>query len=214
MTALQLIAICAPLIHPDTALSVMKEESKLNPFAIGVVDGWVKQPTDFKSAVLTAQQLEKEGKNYSVGLMQINKYNFAKYQLTLEQMFDPCNNLQVAEKILKDCYQRSGSVNDALSCYYSGNFLRGYKKDFRGTSYVERVHAQLFEPTPEKSFTVPSLKNEPLHIATVAEVAKVNTTRKEKKLPQTRKKRHQVRLYKNLPPVAPLTEDKKLASIN
>ena len=58
MTALQMIAICAPLVHPDTALSVMKEESKLNQFAIGVVDGWVKQPTDFNSAVLTAQQLE------------------------------------------------------------------------------------------------------------------------------------------------------------
>ena len=51
MTALQMIAICAPLVHPDTALSVMKEESKLNQFAIGVVDGWVKQPTDFNSAV-------------------------------------------------------------------------------------------------------------------------------------------------------------------
>lgn len=214
MTALQMIAICAPLVHPDTALSVMKEESKLNQFAIGVVDGWVKQPTDFNSAVLTAQQLEKEGKNYSVGLMQINKHNFSRYGVTLEQMFDPCNNLQVAQQILQDCYQRSGSVNDALSCYYSGNFLRGYKRDFRGTSYVERVHAQLFEPTPEKSFAIPSLINEPLPIAAVAEVAKVTTTKKEKKSQQARKNRHQVRLYKNLPPVTPPAEDKKLASIN
>jgi putative uncharacterized protein magB01 len=214
MTALQMIAICAPLVHPDTALSVMKEESKLNQFAIGVVDGWVKQPTDFNSAVLTAQQLEKEGKNYSVGLMQINKHNFSRYGVTLEQMFDPCNNLQVAQQILQDCYQRSGSVNDALSCYYSGNFLRGYKRDFRGTSYVERVHAQLFEPTPEKSFAIPSLINEPLPIAAVAEVAKVTATKKEKKPQQARKNRHQIKLYKNLPPVTPPAEDKKLASIN
>ena len=214
MTALQMIAICAPLVHPDTALSVMKEESKLNQFAIGVVDGWVKQHTDCKSAVLTAQQLEKEGKNYSVGLMQINKHNFSRYGVTLEQMFDPCNNLQVAQQILQDCYQRSGSVNDALSCYYSGNFLRGYKRDFRGTSYVERVHAQLFEPTPEKSFAIPSLINEPLPIAAVAEVAKVTATKKEKKPQQARKNRHQIKLYKNLPPVTPPAEDKKLASIN
>lgn len=214
MTALQMIAICAPLVHPDTALSVMKEESKLNQFAIGVVDGWVKQPTDFNSAVLTAQQLEKEGKNYSVGLMQINKHNFSRYGVTLEQMFDPCNNLQVAQQILQDCYQRSSSVNDALSCYYSGNFLRGYKRDFRGTSYVERVHAQLFEPTPEKSFAIPSLINEPLPIAAVAEVAKVTATKKEKKPQQARKNRHQIKLYKNLPPVTPPAEDKKLASIN
>ena len=196
MTALQLIAMCAPLVHPDTALSVMKEESKLNQFAIGVVDGWVKQPTDLNSAVLTARKLEKEGKNYSVGLMQVNKHNFAKYGVTLEQMFEPCNNLQVA-----------------LSCYYSGNFLRGYKRDFRGTSYVERVHAQLNEPTPEKSFAIPSLKNEPLPVAAVAEVVKVTSTKKEKR-PQQARKNHQVRLYKNLPPVATSAEDKKLASIN
>ena len=214
MTALQMIAICAPLVHPDTALSVMKEESKLNQFAIGVVDGWVKQPPDFNSAVLTAQQLEKEGKSYSVGLMHINKHNFSRYGVTLEQMFDPCNNLQVAQQILQDCYQRSGSVNDALSCYYSGTFLRGYKRDFRGTSYVERVNAQLFEPTPEKSFAIPSLINEPLPIAAVAEVAKVTATKKEKKPQQARKNRHQIKLYKNLPPVTPPAEDKKLASIN
>lgn len=214
MTALQLIAMCAPLIHPDTALSVMKEESKLNQFAIGVVDGWVKQPTDLDSAVLTAKQLEREGRNYSVGLMQINKHNFSKYGVTLEQMFDPCANLKVAQQILQDCYQRSGSVNDALSCYYSGNFLRGYRKDFRGTSYVERIHAQLNEPTPEKSFAIPSLKNEPLPIATVAEVEKVTTTTKKEKKKQIRKNTRQIKLYKNLPPVDPPVENKKLASIN
>lgn len=214
ITALQLIAMCAPLIHPDTALSVMKEESKLNRFAIGVVGGYITQPKDLSSALKAVHQLEQEGKNYSIGLMQVNKHNFAKYSVTLEQMFEPCNNLQVAQQILQDCYQRSGSVNDALSCYYSGNFRRGYKKDFRGTSYVERVHAQLNEPTPEKSFAIPSLKTEPLSVATVAEVAKVTAIRKEKKTQTSKKKNHQVKLYKNLPTVIIPKEDEKLTSIN
>ena len=140
------------------------ERNKLNQFAIGVVDGWVKQPTDFNSAVLTAQQLEKEGKNYSVGLMQINKHNFSRYGVTLEQMFDPLNNLQVAQQILQDCYQRSGSVNDALSCLLPGNFLRGYKRDFRGTNYVEEcMHNSLNRPG--KKFAIPYFENEPLPIA-------------------------------------------------
>ena len=76
------------------------------------------------------------------------------------------------------------------------------------------MHAQLFEPTPEKSFCDSLFENEPLPVAAVAEVAKVTTTKKEKKPQQARKNRHQVRLYKNLPPVTPPAEDKKLASIN
>lgn len=162
-TILQLIATCAPLIHPDTAFAVMSEESKFNRFAIGVVDGYIKQPQDLPSALEAVKTLEKEGKNYSVGLMQVNKHNFARYGVSVKQMFEPCANLKVAQKILTDCYERGKSVNNALSCYYSGNFIRGYKKDFRGTSYVERVHSQ---PKPQNSlnFAVPSLRNEPIGI--------------------------------------------------
>lgn len=158
---LQLIATCAPLIHPDTAFAVMSEESKFNRFAIGVVDGYIKQPNDLQTALQAVKELEKEGKNYSVGLMQINQSNFARYGVSVKQMFDPCSNLRVAEKILADCYEKGKSVNNALSCYYSGNFTRGYKKNFRGTSYVERVHSQ---PRPDypTQFAVPSLRNEPI----------------------------------------------------
>ncbi|HDX1051045.1 TPA: lytic transglycosylase domain-containing protein [Pasteurella multocida] len=162
-TILQLIATCAPLIHPDTAFAVMSEESKFNRFAIGVVDGYIKQPQDLPSALEAVKDLEKEGKNYSVGIMQINKNNFNRYNVTIKQMFEPCENLKVAQKILIDCYERGKSVNNALSCYYSGNFIRGYKKDFRGTSYVERVHSQP-RPQNQSNFAVPSLRDEPIGI--------------------------------------------------
>lgn len=175
MTILQLIATCAPLIHPDTAFAIMSEESRLNQFAIGVVGGYISQPRNLTDALSAVTQLEQEGKNYSLGLMQVNKNNFKKYGVTAEQMFTPCDNLKIAEKILADCYRRGGSVNDALSCYYSGNFTRGYKRDFRGTSYVERVHAQ--PPASESpEFLVPSLKTEPIKVKAIPAIAKVNAT--------------------------------------
>ncbi|MBN6059390.1 lytic transglycosylase domain-containing protein [Aggregatibacter actinomycetemcomitans] len=214
MTIFKLIATCAPLIHPDTALSVIKEESQLNQFAIGVVDGWIKQPTDLESALLAVQELEADGKNYSLGLMQVNKNNFDTYGVTAEQMFEPCHNLQVAQQILQDCYQRGESVNNALSCYYSGNFTRGYKKDFHGTSYVERVHAQLNEPTPEKTYVIPSLKNEPVATAPIPAVAIAKTTKRtSNKQEKNNRKR---KIHKNLPPIEKNTsaEDKDLVSIN
>ena len=186
MTILQLIATCAPLIHPDTAFAVMAEESRFNQFAIGVVDGYISQPKNLATALSAVQQLEQEGKNYSLGLMQVNKHNFKKYGVTAEQMFTPCDNLNVAEQILADCYRRGGSVNDALSCYYSGNFTRGYKRDFRGTSYVERVHAQ--PPATEfPEILVPSLKTEPIGVKqTTPVIAKVKAVTREQ--PKVQKK--------------------------
>lgn len=51
---------------------------------------------------------ERHGFNYSVGLGQVNKKNFAKYGAKLlEQAFDPCTNLRVASAILKICYLRA-----------------------------------------------------------------------------------------------------------
>jgi type IV secretion system protein VirB1 len=79
--------------------------------------------------------LERAGYNYSVGLAQINKHNFAKFGLTFETAFDACPNLHAGAEILKECFDRANQVRrdeqaalrDAFSCYYSGNFLTGYK---------------------------------------------------------------------------------------
>lgn len=146
---ISLALTCAPNIDPDTLSSIVSVESSYNPYAIGIVGAYLeKQPTTKEEALIAAQFLLKENYNFSVGLAQINKKNFKKYDLTIEKAFDPCQNLKVGGLILEECYQRArkNSTDDqeallkAFSCYYSGNFTRGFKPDGKnGSSYVQRV---------------------------------------------------------------------------
>jgi type IV secretion system protein VirB1 len=137
---------CASEVHPQTMMRVIAVESSGNPHAIGVVDGQLEwQPHSRGEAIATARMLERQGFNYSVGLGQVNKKNFAKYGVTLEQAFDPCTNLRVASAILKDCFLRAKAgkttkqdvqraLRNAFSCYYSGNFTTGHR-----LGYVKKV---------------------------------------------------------------------------
>ncbi|WP_308513733.1 lytic transglycosylase domain-containing protein [uncultured Turicimonas sp.] len=133
---------CAPEISEDTLRALVRTESSFNPYAIGIVGGGSRQPKAFHEAMAIIAQLELEGKNYSVGLAQINKKNFSKLGINAAGALDACTNLKVASKILSECYQRaqknsgSNSLHDALSCYYSGNFQTGYRH-----GYVDKVRA-------------------------------------------------------------------------
>lgn len=141
-TLAALIASCAPLVAPATAEAIVHVESAGNAFAIGVVGGRLeRQPTHKAEALATVYQLEAEGMNYSVGLGQINKANFARLGLTAETAFEPCKNLQALQTILGECFGRASAkasqqqaLRMAFSCYYSGNFSTGYRD-----GYVTRV---------------------------------------------------------------------------
>ncbi|MDQ6681120.1 MAG: lytic transglycosylase domain-containing protein [Pseudomonadota bacterium] len=139
-----LLLACAPLIAPDTAQALISVESRGNPYAIGVVAGsLVRQPRDLPEAVVTARALEAAGWNYSVGLAQINKSNFARHGLTVQTAFEPCGNLRAMQAILGDCFGRASAraqpqvaLRRAFSCYYSGNFQTGFQH-----GYVQKVVA-------------------------------------------------------------------------
>ena len=142
MDLVALSLVCAPLIAPGTAQALIAIESSGNPYAIGVVAGaLVRQPQNLSEAIATARALEASGHNFSVGLGQINKSNFAKYGMTLETAFDPCTNLQAMQGILGDCFDRATrhanpqtALRQAFSCYYSGNFQTGFDH-----GYVRKV---------------------------------------------------------------------------
>jgi len=144
---------CAPTVAPQTMAAVVKVESGFSPYAIGVVGGKLqRQPSSLEEAVATAQALEANGWNFSVGIAQVNRHNLPAYSLSYESAFDPCSNMRAGSKILEACYTRAlpGSKGDqqralqsALSCYYSGNFTRGFRSDQTGQpSYVQKVVAQ------------------------------------------------------------------------
>ena len=87
--------------------------------------------------------------------MEMNLANFSRYGVTAKQLFNPCTNLTVFEKIITDCYLRGGTLKRALSCYYSGNFDTGQKPEaaFSKTSYVQRMGYK-----PAQKYVVPSSK--------------------------------------------------------
>ncbi len=139
MDFLLLAQQCAPDVHTDTMRRIVHVESSYNPYAIGVVGGRLeRQPRNRDDAIATARWLQRNGYNFSVGYAQVNKYNFAKYGLTLETAFEPCANLRAGSAILKDCFLRANKIRrdeqaalrDAFSCYYSGNFITGYKQGY------------------------------------------------------------------------------------
>jgi type IV secretion system protein VirB1 len=133
---------CQHLAVPIAVMQhVVDVESSGNPYAIGVVGGrLVRQPLSLPEAVATARMLERRGYNFSLGLAQVNRRNLTKYGLaTYEMAFQACPNLQAGARILADCHARSGNDwGKAFSCYYSGNFVSGFRD-----GYVQKVFASM-----------------------------------------------------------------------
>lgn len=164
MEIASLLPLCAPLVHPATAHAIVQVESSFNPFAIGVVGSALeRQPRNRAEALATAKQLDAQGWNYSVGPAQINRRNWDRLGLNVETAFDPCENLRAMQSILARCYERAQgaglspqrTLRKALSCYYSGNFTRGFTPDVQGQpSYVAKVvaaaRAQAPSPQPRR----------------------------------------------------------------
>jgi type IV secretion system protein VirB1 len=144
ITLTQLVLLCAPLVHPDTAHALVTVESSLNPHAIGVVGGALdRQPRHLAEALATTKSLSAQGWNYSAGLAQINVRNFERLGMTDRIAFDPCQNLRAMQVVLSECLVRvpgpmapQVALRMALSCYYSGNFVTGFEH-----GYVQRVSA-------------------------------------------------------------------------
>ncbi|EMN1549365.1 lytic transglycosylase domain-containing protein [Enterobacter kobei] len=145
----QLAMQCAPAVHPDTIHDITRTESGLNPYAIAEivpVKGGRSRvishlPSSKDEALKIVEAIKQKKHRYSVGLMQITSTNFPQFGVSAESMFNPCDNMTAAAKIITDCYQRGGTLQRALSCYYSGNFETGQRPEsaFGNTSYVQRI---------------------------------------------------------------------------
>ncbi|WP_096349063.1 lytic transglycosylase domain-containing protein [Hydrogenophaga crassostreae] len=132
---------CPDLAVPGEVMQhVVHVESSRNPFAIGVVGGYLaRQPTSLDEALAAIRQLKEEGYNFSVGIAQVNRYNLAKYGLsTYADAFDVCANLKAGSRILRECYDRAQDWGKAFSCYYSGNFSTGFEH-----GYVQKIFASI-----------------------------------------------------------------------
>jgi type IV secretion system protein VirB1 len=132
---------CPELSVPAEVMQhVVHVESSRNPFAIGVVGGYLaRQPHSLQEALAAVQQLKEEGYNFSIGIAQVNRYNLAKYGLsTYAEAFQVCPNLKAGSRILRECYDRAQDWGKAFSCYYSGNFSTGFDH-----GYVQKIFASI-----------------------------------------------------------------------
>ncbi len=138
---------CPDLAVPlEVMHHVVRVESSHNPFAIGVVGGHlVRQPKNLPEALATVRMLESRGFNFSLGIAQVNRYNLGKFGLdSYEKAFQVCPNLQAGSRILAECYGRSGrDWGKSFSCYYSGNFVTGYRH-----GYVQKIYASMRQAAP------------------------------------------------------------------
>lgn len=167
LTVLALLSQCAPDIPPQNLMTIIDVESAFNQFAVAVVQkqgdsDFIKysQPETLEQAVSLVDLLESKNKNYSVGLMQINRVNFAQYSINKNNMFDACKNIKTGGDIYKNCYElakkKSNNVISeqellrmANSCYYSGNvnvkradnnvYVDKINKSIKGVSSVYSV---------------------------------------------------------------------------
>lgn len=167
---LSLASQCQSNVPPDVIQRLAITESSLRPFAIAVKGATVlKQPETKEQAIAAIQQLGILGLNHSVGLLQVNSSNFKRTGLTYQTAFNYCDNIRAGSEIFKECYDRASVkfkgqpkdhiTNAAASCYYSGNFEYGFKKEEAyNSSYVERFNnaipnpnvVEVLKPSPAK----------------------------------------------------------------
>jgi type IV secretion system protein VirB1 len=148
---------CAPNAALNTMLAVATTESGFHPYAIsvnspqkiasrfGLTNQAIelqRQPNSKREAVLWMRWLLKHRISVSVGLLQVNTDNVARFRLSPERLFDPCTNIAVGANLLAEAYaaQKQAAPNDpdallhALSIYNSGTANFGL---YNG--YVDRV---------------------------------------------------------------------------
>lgn len=153
---------CAPDVSPVTLQAIIDVESASNPFVVAnVTDNTSHSFDDEISAIQFLDQLKEQNKKYSAGLMQVYVDNFNSLGVSNSNVFDYCTNIKAGAEILKSCFLKAKkevgddeqlALQSALSCYYSGNFTRGFTKEKEGVSYVDRVISKI-----DDKYLVPSL---------------------------------------------------------
>lgn len=153
---------CVPDVSSHTLAAIVKTESGFNPYAIGVNKGakLSRQPRNHQEAVSTAKSLIAKGANIDMGIAQINSANLGVVKMSVEQLFDPCQNLKASALILSRNYQGAKKMHGdgqkalqaALSAYNTGSFVRGFNN-----GYVRKVLASAGSNTEQVTLKVPKL---------------------------------------------------------
>ena len=100
-----------------------------------------RQPATLPEAIRWTRWFHNRGYTVSIGLMQINSENVAKYGVAVRQLFDPCTNVAIGARLLGEIYSitpHSGkpdlnTLMSTFSTYNSGTFTTGLKSGYAST---------------------------------------------------------------------------------
>lgn len=160
VTLATLMTMCAPLVHPTTLRALIEVESAGNPYAVSVnypqslrnagVDlPQFSQPHSAREALELIERLAAQGLSTSVGLAQINVQRLTVRSELIAELFDPCVNLAVAQRILLDCDSEQSRGREltaplrlrrTLLCYNAGNAGSDIQSPY--TSKIARAAAR------------------------------------------------------------------------
>jgi type IV secretion system protein VirB1 len=145
-----LLRACAPDVGSLTMRALIARESAGLPFAID--DDTERRsytPSSRAEAERIAVERLRAGHSIDVGLTQINSAHFATFGLTASTALDPCTNVAVGARILRDAYVEAARVDGpgqralvhALSIYHTGRPRAGfaYARDVYATGAALRA---------------------------------------------------------------------------
>ena len=128
MIGLALLRQCAPEVAPVTMAAVVQTESGGWPWTINVngLPGGSMRFNDQQAAVTAAVRYIRMGYKVDLGIAQVDSENLPWLGLSVQQIFNPCSNLQAAQRILVGAYHQAGasgtqSLYGAFQAYNSGN---------------------------------------------------------------------------------------------
>lgn len=139
---------------PMLVRAIIEHESDGNPIALNI-NRWpesMPKLTEREETIALARNAIDAGYTVDVGLMQINSNNLRRFGFTLEQALDPCTNIKLGERVLKDSisaafgsgYRNEAATLVALSYYNTGTASIGFDNGYVGAvwkhylGYLER----------------------------------------------------------------------------
>lgn len=145
---IELIAMCAPDVAPQTVQEIIRVESSGRELAMNInkLPGQSTAPrapiaSSPQEAAEIALRFIQAGHSVDMGLMQVNSNNLDYLGISLEDidvLFTPCANIQAGATILMESYERAArefgegqtALQAALSAYNTGNFKSGFSNGY------------------------------------------------------------------------------------
>jgi soluble lytic murein transglycosylase-like protein len=105
-------------------------EGSLQPYALNI-DGRPAYETSKAAAVRSFREAQRSGaKLIDVGCMQINHHYHAQSFRSLDDMFDPAQNVTYAARYLSELKEREGTWTMAIARYHAGPNNARAQKDY------------------------------------------------------------------------------------